>query len=729
MLNALMLGLALLTLLPLAVALSWSFKPLGEIFHVPVSFIPLDFTLDNYINIFTQAHFERFFRNSIVVAFGYTTLGLLWCSMGGWALSQYRSRLYGPFLVLLFAVIALPFQVVIVSAYVLMAQIGLVDTLLALIVPFSASAYGILFMRQYMLSLPREVFESARLDGAGEFRIWFRMAVPMSMPGMAALGIFLFLDFVERLPVAAHRHDRDGQPDLSRRPQHPAGPVQGGVRPDDGGLDAGAHPGDAHPAVLPAPLHQRSHGRGGTAMSASPTVPAEHPQWDPAELLRPLPAGFTFGAATSAYQIEGSPAADGKGESIWDRFVRQPGAVADASSGDVAADHYRRWPEDVALMCRLGLDAYRFSVAWTRIIPDGTGPVEPRGLDFYSRLVDALLEAGIEPWLTLYHWDLPQALEDGGGWPVRATAEAFERYADVVSRALGDRVSRWLTLNEPWEVAFLGYHLGVHAPGRHSLRDALAAVHVQLLAHGRAVPVIRANSLGARVGIVLDPSPVYPATPDPRDVAAAMRMDGHINRWFLDPVFGRGYPADMLAVYGSDAPDVLPGDLGIIGVGLDMLGLNEYFPLWIADDPTTPPLAVRSVIPADRQLTAMGWPVDPNGLYESLVAIAHDYPRLPLVLTESGAAFEDVVGQDGRVDDRERLGYHASHIAAVGRAVEAGAPVSGYFAWSLLDNFEWAMGLSRRFGIVALGASGERIPKASGEWYAQLLAARRSGWR
>jgi beta-glucosidase len=447
---------------------------------------------------------------------------------------------------------------------------------------------------------------------------------------------------------------------------------------------------------------------------------------DATRLADALPAGFVLGAATSAYQIEGAPTEDGKGESIWDRFTRRPGSVVDGTTGDVACDHYHRWREDIELMRAMSLDAYRFSVAWTRVLPEGRGRVEPRGLDFYSRLVDGLLDAGIEPWVTLYHWDLPARLEDEGGWTSRRTADAFEAYVDIVSRALGDRVPRWLTINEPWETAFLGYHRGVHAPGRRSLRDALAAVHVQLLAHGRALPAIRANVPGARVGIVLDPSPIRPASDREEDLAAARRMDGHLNRWFLDPVAGRGYPPDMVDLYASDAPRVADGDLDLIAAPIDVLGLNEYFPMWVADEPAEAPLRVRSVIPDGVPLTAMGWPIDPDAMAESLVGIAADRPGLSLVVTESGAAFEDVPQANGGVDDRDRLAYHAAHLAAVVRARDAGAPVDGYFAWSLLDNFEWAYGMSRRFGLIRVDEALGRTPKASGRWYAELCARHRA---
>jgi len=455
-----------------------------------------------------------------------------------------------------------------------------------------------------------------------------------------------------------------------------------------------------------------------------------------------FPVGFVWGAATSAYQIEGSPRADGKGESIWDRFVRAPGRVRDGSTGDVACDHYRRWPTDLALMASLGLKAYRFSVAWTRVLPEGTGRVNEVGLDFYERLVDGLLAAGIEPWVTLYHWDLPQALEDRGGWPVRETAAEFAGFAEVLSARMGDRVRHWMTVNEPWEIGFLGYGSGVHAPGRADLRDALAAIHTVLLAHGDAVQAIRANSPHARVGIALDLVACYPDRPGAQDAAAAERMDGHLNRWFLDALFADGYPQDMVALYGPAAPAIQAHDMEIIATPIDFVGLNYYYSQWVRAARGTGKgdskgdgagatkleqvLRAHVVRPHVDTLTSLGWAVHPEGLEASLLRLAATAPALEIVVTESGAAYDDPPTAGGRIEDRQRIAYHAAYLEAVRRAVAGGAPVSGYFAWSLLDNFEWAEGYGPRFGLVGVSpGTQERTVKESGRWYSHVIEANR----
>ena len=441
-----------------------------------------------------------------------------------------------------------------------------------------------------------------------------------------------------------------------------------------------------------------------------------------------FPPGFVWGAATSAYQIEGSPHADGKGESIWDRFVRIPGRVADATTGDIACDHYRRDREDVRYMARLGLDAYRFSVAWTRVMPTGTGPVNTAGLDFYDRLVDDLLAHGIAPWVTLYHWDLPQALEDRGGWPAPETAAAFVDFADAVTRRLGDRVGHWMTVNEPWEIGFLGYGLGVHAPGRSDLAAALAAIHTVLVAHGRAVDVIRANAAGARVGLALDLVTCYPDRETPADRAASHKMDGHFNRWFLEPLSGNGYPADIVELYGAAMPAVEEADPAIIAAPLDFIGLNYYYSNWVRSGPGSNVverrLAAEIVPPHVEDLTGMGWAVHPQGFEAALARLATTFPGREIVVTESGAAYPDHGLRHGRIDDRERIRYHASYLQALRGAILEGVPVRGYFAWSLLDNFEWQQGYGPRFGLIAVdGATQRRTIKASGAWYRDVIAA------
>jgi beta-glucosidase len=420
-------------------------------------------------------------------------------------------------------------------------------------------------------------------------------------------------------------------------------------------------------------------------------------------------------------QIEGAWNEDGKGESVWDRFSHTPGKVLHGDTGDVACDHYHRWREDVALMRELGLNAYRFSIAWPRILPLGVGQVNPPGLDFYSRLTDALLEVGIEPFATLYHWDLPQALQDRGGWPERSVIDAFHEYAEVVSRRLGDRIKCWTTLNEPWVNAFIGYQTGRHAPGETDLGRALAAAHHMLLAHAAAMPVLRANSPDARVGIVLNLTPQHPASSSPADRAAATWVDGYINRWFLDPLTGRDYPADMVKSMPVEA-FVKPGDMQAIAQPVDFVGVN-YYTRSIARSEAIPESenAPRTVFPVG-EMTEMDWEVYPEGLLQILGRLHFEHGFPAIYVTENGAAFRDVVGPDGQVDDEARREYFERHLAMVGRAIEIGVPVKGYFAWSLLDNFEWGFGYSKRFGIVHVDfATGRRTVKSSGLWYRQWI--------
>jgi beta-glucosidase len=451
-----------------------------------------------------------------------------------------------------------------------------------------------------------------------------------------------------------------------------------------------------------------------------------------------LPADFVFGAATASYQIEGGATEDGRGPSIWDTFSHAPGNVVDGDTGDVACDHFHRYPEDVKLMADVGLNAYRFSVAWPRIQPEGRGPVNHRGLDFYHRLVDELLSHGIEPWLTLYHWDLPQPLEDEGGWPVRDTAGRFAEYVGIVHDALGDRVRRWTTFNEPWCSAFLGYGSGQHAPGRRDAGDAVRAAHHLMLAHGLAVQTMRAAGAGSKIGISLNLYAVSPHSSAVGDADAARRIDGLANRIFLDPVLLGRYPADVLEDLAavSDFGHVRDGDLTVIAAPLDMLGINYYSRHVVAaPDPSRPAPAAYWRPPTawpgseqvrflDRGLpkTAMDWEIDPDGLIEVLAQVAGGYPAIPLYITENGAAFPDQPEGDGSVDDPERISYLRSHLIACERAIESGVPLKGYFAWSLLDNFEWAWGYSRRFGMVYVDyPTQRRIPKSSARWYAEVI--------
>ncbi|PRX96794.1 GH1 family beta-glucosidase [Allonocardiopsis opalescens] len=438
--------------------------------------------------------------------------------------------------------------------------------------------------------------------------------------------------------------------------------------------------------------------------------------------LRAFEPDFVWGVATAAYQIEGAAAEDGRSPSIWDTFCRVPGAVANGDTGDVACDHYHRWPEDVAIMRRLGVSAYRLSTAWPRVLPEGTGRVNQAGLDFYDRLVDALLAAGIRPFVTLYHWDLPQALQDRGGWPERRTAEHFAEYAGVVARTLGDRVTDWTTLNEPSCSAWIGHLDGRMAPGLTSIEAAVPASHHLLLGHGLATAAIRAEARATpSVGIVNNLSPCEPATDRPEDAAAAVRADGHTNRWWMDPLHGRGYPEDMVRVYGVEPP-VRPGDLEAIATELDYLGLNYYFRNVVADDPGGRPPFIRGVPVPGSQRTAMDWEVHPDGLASMLVHMTEEYGARRLYVTESGSAWADVPGADGAVRDKQRTDYLERHLAACADAVRRGAPLRGYFVWSLLDNFEWAYGYDKRFGLVHVDyATQARTVKASGHRYAELI--------
>jgi beta-glucosidase len=436
-----------------------------------------------------------------------------------------------------------------------------------------------------------------------------------------------------------------------------------------------------------------------------------------------FPPSFLWGAAASSYQIEGATAEDGRGESIWDRFCATPGKVRNGDTGAVACDFYHRYRDDIGLMRELGIDTFRFSIAWPRILPDGRGRVNAAGLDFYDRLVDSLLEAGIRPFPTLYHWDLPQVLEDAGGWPARATAEAFVEYVDTVAARLGDRITDWTTHNEPFVASWLGYGSGRHAPGRTSVADALAAAHHLLLSHGWAVEVIRRHSPEADVGIVFDLSPVHPASEDPADVEAARVMDGRNSRWFLDPVLRGAYPADTLEHLAPVAPPVVDGDMAVIAEPLDFIGVNNYSRWLVRADPVNgEPLTVRA---PTGQLTDMGWEVYPDSLYEVIMRLHRDYGVPKIYVTENGAAFPDVVTHDGQVHDLERQEYLADYTAATARALTDGAPVAGYFAWSLLDNFEWGYGYGKRFGLVYIDyPTLRRIPKDSFHWYRDFIARR-----
>ncbi|MEU5904704.1 GH1 family beta-glucosidase [Micromonospora sp. NPDC047527] len=453
-----------------------------------------------------------------------------------------------------------------------------------------------------------------------------------------------------------------------------------------------------------------------------------------------FPPGFLWGAATAAYQIEGAATEDGRGPSIWDTFSHTPGRTVNGHTGDVACDHYHRLDPDVALMAELGLKSYRFSVSWPRVQPGGSGPANAAGLDFYRRLVDNLLANGIEPWLTLYHWDLPQPLEDAGGWPARDTAARFADYATLVADALGDRVRYWTTLNEPWCSAFLGYGSGVHAPGRTDGADAVRAGHHLMLGHGLAVQALRAARPTAELGVTVNLYPVDPASDAPGDVDAARRIDGLANRFFLDPLLKGAYPEDLVADLAgvTDFGHVHDGDLATISSPLDVVGVNYYSrhvvaaPIegeqpekyWRAPSCWPGSEDVRFVT-RGFPVTDMNWEIDAPGLLETLRRVHEEYTDLPLYVTENGSAFVDTV-VDGEVDDVDRLAYFDAHLRASHAAIEAGVPLRGYFAWSLMDNFEWAWGYTKRFGMIHVDYDSQvRIPKSSARWYAEVI--RRNG--
>lgn len=458
-----------------------------------------------------------------------------------------------------------------------------------------------------------------------------------------------------------------------------------------------------------------------------------------------FPTGFLWGSATAAYQVEGAAGEDGRVPSIWDTFCRVPGAVVGGDNGDVAADHYHRYADDVDLMAGLGLQAYRFSTAWPRIMPE-QGRVNDKGLDFYDRLVDALLAKGIEPWLTLYHWDLPQHLEDRGGWTNRDVADWFTEYALATHARLGDRVTAWSTLNEPWCSAYLGYAGGQHAPGRQEPQAAVSAAHHLLLAHGRATQALRAADAHLSLGIVLNMSDYVPVDPgSPADVAAADRHDALFNRLFAPPVFTGRYDDVVLTAY-AEAGVALPvrdGDLEVISTPLDYLGLNFYTTSAISavpptgdavlpdgasvERPTSNPLVGADgtyVHARDLPRTAQDWEVEPDGLRRLLLRVHRDWTGpagIPVYVTENGSSYDDVVLPDGSIQDTERVAYLRDHLAAVHRAIEEGADVRGYFAWSLMDNLEWAYGYAKRFGIVHVDFETQvRTPKASAHLFSQV---------
>jgi beta-glucosidase len=435
-----------------------------------------------------------------------------------------------------------------------------------------------------------------------------------------------------------------------------------------------------------------------------------------------FPEGFLWGASTSAYQIEGSPLADGAGQSIWHRFSHTPGMVANGESGDVACDHYRRWEDDVRLMRELGLNAYRFGIAWHRVLPRGTGAVNERGLDFYRRLADALLADGIRPVVTLFHWDLPAALDDRGGWLNPESADWFAEFARVAFRALDDRVELWTTLNEPWVISDGGYLRGALAPGHRNLFETPVASHNLLRAHASAVEAYRAEGKH-RIGLVVNLEPKEPASQRPEDLAATARADAYMNRQYLDPVFLGSYPEEMRAIFGDAWPDPPAADLEHIRRPIDFLGVNYYTRRVTRHDPAALPVRAGGVPQPQHAVTETGWEVYPEGLADALLGVRRRYGDVPLYVTENGAAFYDppAAGPEG-IQDPLRVDYLREHLRVVHRLIREGLDLRGYFAWSLLDNFEWSLGYAKRFGLVHVDyATQRRTPKASARFYADVI--------
>ena len=437
-------------------------------------------------------------------------------------------------------------------------------------------------------------------------------------------------------------------------------------------------------------------------------------------LAERFPRNFVWGVATSAYQVEGAAHEDGRGDSIWDEFCRRPGAIKDGSSGEHACDHYHRVDEDIGLIANLGANAYRFSVAWPRVQPLGAGEWNERGFDFYDRLVDGLLERGIAPFLTLYHWDLPQALQESGGWMHRDTVGRFVDYAAEVARRFGSRVASIATHNEPWVVAILGHEVGIFAPGLKSQKAAMQVAHHLLLSHGLSLQAVRAQRCTTPLGIVLNQAPIHAASDAPEDVARARLDDGLTIRWYMDALLRGSYPEDVLEFLGEDAPQVAPGDMAAIRQPLDFLGVN-YYSRNVSGTGTS-----LGPVESGKEVTDMGWEVYPGGLTELLLRLDADYRLPPLYITENGAAYRDRL-VDGRVADADRVRYLHRHIAALADALEAGVDVRGYFVWSLLDNFEWADGYSKRFGLFFVDyATQRRTPKDSALWYRAFCAKART---
>lgn len=437
-----------------------------------------------------------------------------------------------------------------------------------------------------------------------------------------------------------------------------------------------------------------------------------------------FPPGFSWGTATASYQVEGAWNEDGKGESIWDRFAHTPGRILNGDTGDIACDQYHRYKEDVALMKQLGLRGYRFSISWPRIFPEGKGRLNQKGLDYYNRLVDELLANGITPFPTLYHWDLPQVLQDEGGWADRSIVEHFTTYAETCIKALGDRVKRWIVFNEPWVFTFLGYISGIHAPGIRDRDMGMRAMHIVNLAHASAVRAMRAVGTAEAIGTAFSMSASYPASESEEDQAAAERHHNFANEWFLRPIMRGEYPRAYLDHDRAlEMMDVRPGDMEACKEPLDFVGINLYSRAVVAANPDEPYLGIRQ-LPGPGPKTAFGWEVWPAAIYRMIMRVHMDY-GVPIYITENGCSYPTGPSPDGRVHDQERIDFYNGYIGQVGRALSEGADVRGYYAWTLIDNFEWAMGYSQRFGLIWVDFEGDlkRIIKDSGYWYRDLIAA------
>jgi beta-glucosidase len=439
-------------------------------------------------------------------------------------------------------------------------------------------------------------------------------------------------------------------------------------------------------------------------------------------LLSTFPPEFRFGTATAAYQIEGAVKEGGRGESIWDRYAHTPGLIFHGDTGDIACDHYHRWEADFDLMAELGIKHYRFSLSWARLQPSGRGPLNPVAVEFYRAQLQGLLDRGIAPLVTLYHWDLPQVLEDEGGWPNRNTAYLFEQYARLAAEAFADLAHEWVTINEPWCISILGYGKGEHAPGRHCMADAAAAAHHVCLAHGLAVAAMRQVAPHIRLGVTNVITDVVPASNDPADIAAAGRLDASSNKLFLDPFYTGAYGDDVLAVYPELSQHIQPGDLDIIACDTDFVGINHYHRMIASNDPSNPKGWIERH--AEPATTSFGWSVLPESLEAILGRVSREYTTLPIFITESGASYHDYVDPDGMVVDTERVAYLRGYFDAAARALASGVNLQGYYVWSTFDNEEWAMGYEKRFGLIYVDYRTQtRIPKLSAHWFSREIAA------